>query len=187
MQRRSARAASSSPGSPTARSRRDEWRVGTEHEKIPFYAADHAPVPYEGERGIGALLDGSPARDGWEPMLEDGTADRAVDEHGGGAITLEPGGQFELSGAPLRTIHETGGETDRTSREVKRVAEGLGIGFLALGMSPLWTRAETPVMPKARYRIMPDYMPKVGALGLDMMYRTPPCRRTSTSAPRPTW
>ena len=151
---------------------KDAWRIGTEHEKVPFYREGHAPVPYEGDRGIRALLDGMAALDGWEPILDNGRPIGLADSAGGGAISLEPGGQFELSGAPLATVHETAWETARHIAQAKRVGEALGIGFLDLGMSPLWTRAETPVMPKARYRIMTGYMPKVGRLGLDMMYRT---------------
>ncbi|HZH51516.1 MAG TPA: glutamate--cysteine ligase [Microvirga sp.] len=151
---------------------RDSWRLGTEHEKIPFYKADASPVPYEGGRGIRALLEGMQSLTGWQPIIEDDHPIGLFDEDGGGAISLEPGGQFELSGAPLRTLHETEAETARHVEQVKAVCERLGIGFLTLGMSPLWTRAETPVMPKRRYRIMTDYMPKVGKLGLDMMYRT---------------
>ena len=151
---------------------RETWRLGTEHEKIPFYRADSSPVPYEGGRGIRALLEGMQERTGWEPIIEGDHPIGLADEAGGGAISLEPGGQFELSGAPLRTLHETARETAQHLADAKAVGESLGIGFLTLGMSPLWSRAETPVMPKARYRIMTDYMPKVGSLGLDMMYRT---------------
>jgi glutamate--cysteine ligase len=151
---------------------RESWRLGTEHEKVPFYEADSSPVPYDGDRGIRAVLEGLQGRNGWQPIIEDGHPIGLFDEHGGGAISLEPGGQFELSGAPVRTLHETAGETAEHIDQVKGVAEKLGIGFLTLGMSPLWSRAETPVMPKARYRIMTNYMPKVGSLGLDMMYRT---------------
>jgi glutamate--cysteine ligase len=151
---------------------RANWRLGTEHEKVPFYAVDNTPVPYEGERGIRALLEGLQEINGWEPILEDGQPIGLFDEHGGGAISLEPGGQFELSGAPVESLHETSGETADHVAQVKAVGERLGIGYLTLGMSPLWTRSQTPVMPKARYRIMTDYMPKVGTLGLDMMYRT---------------
>ncbi|WP_230533168.1 glutamate--cysteine ligase [Microvirga roseola] len=151
---------------------RESWRLGTEHEKIPFYKADASPVPYEGERGIRALLEGMQDRTGWAPIMEDGHPIGLYDEAGGGAISLEPGGQFELSGAPLATLHETARETAQHLRDVKSVGETLGLGFLTLGMSPLWTRQQTPVMPKARYRIMTNYMPKVGNLGLDMMYRT---------------
>jgi len=111
-------------------------------------------------------------RTGWEPIIEGDHPIGLADEAGGGAISLEPGGQFELSGAPLKTLHETARETAQHLADAKAVGESLGIGFLTLGMSPLWTRAQTPVMPKARYRIMTDYMPKVGSLGLDMMYRT---------------
>ncbi|MXQ14764.1 glutamate--cysteine ligase [Microvirga makkahensis] len=151
---------------------RERWRLGTEHEKIPFYRADASPVPYEGENGIHALLEGMRERTGWSPILEDDRPIGLFDEAGGAAISLEPGGQFELSGAPLKTLHETARETAQHLADVKAVGEMLGIGFLTLGMSPLWTRAETPVMPKKRYRIMTNYMPKVGSLGLDMMYRT---------------
>jgi glutamate--cysteine ligase len=151
---------------------REAWRLGTEHEKVPFYKADASPVPYEGGRGIRALLEGMQGRTGWAPILEEGHPIGLADEAGGGAISLEPGGQFELSGAPLATLHETARETARHLADAGAVADELGIGFLTLGMSPLWTRGETPVMPKARYRIMTGYMPKVGSLGLDMMYRT---------------
>ncbi|WP_046866457.1 glutamate--cysteine ligase [Microvirga massiliensis] len=150
---------------------KDAWRLGTEHEKIPFYPAGTAPVPYEGERGIRALLDGMVKLDGWESIVEDDHP-IGLSSEDGAAISLEPGGQFELSGAPVETLHETARELDRHLEHVRTVADRLGIRFLTLGMSPLWTRAETPVMPKKRYRIMTDYMPKVGSLGLDMMYRT---------------
>ena len=146
------------------------WRLGTEHEKIPFYRADASPVPYEG--GIRALLDGLARRNGWQPIMEGDHPIGLYDPAGGGAISLEPGGQFELSGAPVASVHETAAELDRHLTELKAVAEPLGIGFLTLGMSPKWSRTETPVMPKSRYRIMTAYMPKVGTRGLDMMYRT---------------
>jgi glutamate--cysteine ligase len=151
---------------------REAWRLGTEHEKVPFYKADASPVPYENGKGIHALLDGMQERTGWAPIVENGNPIGLFDEAGGGAISLEPGGQFELSGAPLKTLHETAAETAQHIADVKAVGEKLGIEFLTLGMSPLWTRSQTPVMPKSRYRIMTNYMPKVGSLGLDMMYRT---------------
>jgi glutamate--cysteine ligase len=151
---------------------RAEWRIGTEHEKVPFYRADRRPVPYDGPAGIRALIEGLAARTGWEPILDDGLPIGLADESGGGAISIEPGGQFELSGAPLASIHDTEAELARHLADLKAVADPLGIGFLTLGMSPLWTRAETPVMPKRRYRIMANYMPKVGGHGLDMMFRT---------------
>ena len=149
---------------------KDAWRLGTEHEKVPFYRRDASPVPYEG--GIRALLDGLAGQNGWQPILEDGRPIGLYDPVGGGAISLEPGGQFELSGAPLAGIHESAAELDRHLAETTRVAEPLGIAFLTLGMSPKWSRTATPVMPKSRYRIMTGYMPKVGTRGLDMMYRT---------------
>ena len=149
--------------------------LGTEHEKFPFYTHDLSPVPYEGRDGRGgirALLDGMQATTGWEPITDLGSIIGLADPAGGGAISLEPGGQFELSGAPLDNIHQTAAELATHIEQVKQVAARHGIGFLGLGMSPLWTRAETPVMPKSRYKIMTAYMPKVGTRGLDMMYRT---------------
>ncbi len=146
-------------------------RVGAEHEKFPFYSATKRPTPYE-PVGVRALLDGLAERTGWTPIMEDGHPIGLADPHGGGAISLEPGGQFELSGAPLETAHEIDAETLKHLADAKAVAAPLGIGFLGLGMSPVWTRAETPVMPKQRYGIMTGYMPKVGSLGIDMMYRT---------------
>lgn len=151
---------------------RETWRLGTEHEKVPFYKSDATPVPYDGGNGIRALLEGLQQRTDWAPIIEGGHPIGLFDEKSGGAISLEPGGQFELSGAPLKTLHETAQETAQHLSDVKAIGEKLGIGFLTLGMSPLWTRAQTPVMPKKRYGIMTNYMPKVGALGLDMMYRT---------------
>ena len=148
------------------------FRVGTEHEKIPFYRADRFPVPYEGKWGIRALLLGMRRKLGWEPIEDQGNLIGLFDAKGGGAISLEPGGQFELSGAPLDDAHATAEELDRHLAVCRLVAEALGIGFLALGMSPKWTLAETPSMPKSRYAIMARYMPKVGARGLDMMFRT---------------
>ena len=149
-----------------------DWRLGTEHEKVPFYARTNAPVPYEGEHGIEALLEGLREATGWEPIVDGEALIGLADDGGGGAISLEPGGQFELSGAPVETLHETAAELDEHLRAAKGVGERLGISFLTLGMSPKWTRGQTPVMPKRRYRIMTGYMPKVGSLGLDMMYRT---------------
>src|SRR5271157_6042102 len=148
------------------------FRVGIEHEKIPFYRADLKAVPYEGERGIHALLEGMNARLGWERIDDGGHLIGLYDANGGGAISLEPGGQFELSGAPLDTAHDTAEELDRHLGHCRAVAAPLGIGFLSLGMSPKWTLAETPAMPKNRYDIMKRYMPRVGTRGLDMMFRT---------------
>ena len=148
------------------------FRVGTEHEKIPFYRAGLAPVPYEGESGIRALLEGMNARLGWERIEDGGHLIGLYDANGGAAISLEPGGQFELSGAPLETAHDTAAELERHLTHCQAVAGPLGIGFLSLGMSPKWTLVETPIMPKSRYGIMTRYMPKVGTRGLDMMFRT---------------
>lgn len=151
---------------------RENWRIGTEHEKFPFRLADHAPVPYDGKHGIEALLRGMEGLLGWEPILDGNDIIGLADPVGGGAISLEPGGQFELSGAPLEDIHQTCREVHAHLAQVREIGEALGIGFLGVGMSPQWSRAETPAMPKSRYKIMANYMPKVGALGLDMMFRT---------------
>lgn len=151
---------------------RDKWRIGTEHEKFPFYADGHAPVPYGGDRGIRAILEGMQQKLGWDPIVDAGRVIGLVEPTGQGAISLEPGGQFELSGAPLETIHQTCREGNAHLAQLREIAEPLGIRFLGLGGSPKWTLAETPKMPKSRYEIMTRYMPKVGSHGLDMMYRT---------------
>ena len=153
-----------------------DFRVGTEHEKIPFYRQDHTPVPYLGRPpargGIGAILADMQARTGWTPIVDGAEIIGLHDETAGGAISLEPGGQFELSGAPLATIHETEAELDAHFTTLAGVASAHDIAFLSLGMSPKWRREETPKMPKQRYDIMAKYMPKVGSRGLDMMFRT---------------
>jgi len=148
------------------------FRVGTEHEKFPFTLKGRRPVPYEGPRGIRALLDGMRDILGWEPIMEGANVIGLADVTGGGAISLEPGGQFELSGAPLETVHQTARELMAHLAQLREVAKPLGIGFLGMGMTPDWRREDMPAMPKGRYRIMTSYMPKVGTLGLDMMYRT---------------
>ena len=145
-------------------------RIGTEHEKIPFYRGADTPVPYA--HGVEALLSGLRDKLGWEPIEDKGALIGLFDPQGRGAVSLEPGGQFELSGAPLVDIHETKAELDQHFDALGAIAAPLGVSFLDLGHSPKWTRAETPVMPKSRYGIMQAYMPKVGALGLDMMFRT---------------
>jgi glutamate--cysteine ligase len=148
---------------------KDAWRIGTEHEKFAFRRSDLRPLPYEGADGIGAILEGM-TRFGWERVQENGkTIALARDS---GAITLEPGGQFELSGAPLKTVHETCDETRQHLDEVKAVGDGLGIGMMGLGFNPKWRRQDISWMPKGRYKIMGAYMPTKGSLGLDMMTRT---------------
>jgi len=150
---------------------RDAFSIGTEHEKFAF-DRDLRPVPYEGPSGIGAVLDRMEALTGWEPIRERGKTIGLAGPDGGGAISLEPGGQFELSGAPLETLHQTCVEANGHLAQVRQIADELGIGFLGLGMAPTWSREQMPVMPKQRYGIMTRYMPKVGTRGLDMMYRT---------------
>ncbi|HXL63674.1 MAG TPA: glutamate--cysteine ligase [Xanthobacteraceae bacterium] len=148
------------------------FRIGTEHEKFVFTLEGHRPMPYEGRRGIRALLEGMQHLLGWQPIMEGEHIIGLSDVTGGGAISLEPGGQFELSGAQVETVHQTSSELMAHLAQVREVAKPLHIGFLGIGMTPNWTLAEIPKMPKGRYRIMTAYMPKVGTLGLDMMYRT---------------
>jgi len=149
-----------------------DYRIGTEHEKFAFTVDGHRPVPYEGRRSIRALLEGMQLLLGWEPIMENGNIIGMFDVTGGGAISLEPGGQFELSGAPVETVHQTCTELMAHLAQLREIARPLGIGFLGIGVTPDWSRADMPMMPKGRYRIMTAYMPKVGTLGLDMMYRT---------------
>ncbi len=151
---------------------KSQFRIGTEHEKFAFTIGGHNPIPYDGPHGIKALLDGMRLLLGWEPIVEGENIIGLLDVTGGGAISLEPGGQFELSGAPVETVHQMSRELQAHLAQVREVAAPLGIGFLGIGMTPTWSRAEMPMMPKGRYRIMTAYMPKVGRYGLDMMYRT---------------
>jgi len=147
----------------------EAWRIGTEHEKFAFRTDDLSPVPYEGPGGIRAILEGL-ERFGWQPVREQGKPIALIGDTG--SITLEPGGQFELSGAALETLHQTCAEVHEHLTQVKEVAGELGVGLLGIGFNPKWTRAEMPWMPKGRYRIMEAYMPRKGTLGLDMMLRT---------------
>ena len=148
---------------------REQWRIGTEHEKFVFRHADLRPVPYDGPDGIRALLQGL-MRFGWQPVhdgenlvgLANGTA----------TVSLEPGGQFELSGAPLDNLHQTCAEVGEHLRQLRPVCDELGLGLLGLGFLPKWKREDVSFMPKRRYAIMRRYMPKKGKLGLDMMLRT---------------
>jgi glutamate--cysteine ligase len=149
---------------------RTEWRIGTEHEKFGYTHDDLRPLPYDGERGIRALLEGLAAQFDWQPLTEDGRP--IALKKGGANVTLEPGGQLELSGAPVKTLHATCSEVHVHLDQVRSVAEPLGIGMLGLGFQPKWRREDIPWMPKGRYRIMRDYMPKKGKLGLDMMLRS---------------
>lgn len=151
-----------------------DWRIGTEHEKFGFNVSDNSPVPYGGERGIQALLRMHHEAYCWDPIRENGNIIglSCTNCPIGGSITLEPGGQLELSGAPLKTIHETETELRQHLSQVGAVANQLGIGFIGLGFSPKRALAELPLMPKDRYRIMMRYMPTRGSHGLDMMFRT---------------
>ena len=146
-----------------------DWTIGTEHEKFGFRLDDLRPPAWDGEQGIKAMLHGL-TRFGWQPHEEKGNL---IALHKDGAsVTLEPAGQLELSGAMLRDIHATCRETNLHLREVKTVSQELGLGFLGMGFQPKWRRDEMPWMPKGRYKIMRQYMPKRGNLGLDMMTRT---------------
>ncbi len=147
----------------------ERWRIGTEHEKFVYWQDSHRAPSYEEPGGIHALLIGL-TKFGWKPVYE---GENIIALSGpDGAISLEPAGQFELSGAPLDNLHQTCAETGRHLEQVKAVGDKLGIGFLGLGMWPDKTRAELPIMPKGRYGIMLNHMPRVGSLGLDMMLRT---------------
>jgi glutamate--cysteine ligase len=148
----------------------EAWRIGTEHEKFGFRTDDLRPPTFEGERGIKRLLETLATRYGWE-VAREGDNPVAL-SRGKGSITLEPAGQLELSGAPLETIHETCREVNAHLADVRSVADEMGLGFLGMGFQPKWRRDEMPWMPKGRYKIMREYMPKVGSLGLDMMTRT---------------
>ncbi|WP_298671939.1 glutamate--cysteine ligase [uncultured Sphingomonas sp.] len=148
---------------------RERWRIGTEHEKFVYSIADHHAPSWDEPGGIRALLT-ELQQYGWQPVEEGGKLIALTGPDG--AVSLEPAGQFELSGAPLDNLHQTCAETGRHLEQVKAAGEKLGIGFLGLGMWPDKTRAELPIMPKGRYAIMLRHMPRVGSMGLDMMLRT---------------
>jgi glutamate--cysteine ligase len=148
---------------------REQWRIGTEHEKFVYDLNNHKPIPYEGRPGIRALLEGM-RRFGWEPVMEGDYIIGLIQN--GASISLEPGGQFELSGAALRSVHETCAEVNLHQEQVREVAAELNVGVLGLGYAPNWGLEDVPQMPKGRYNIMRRYMPKVGGYGLEMMFRT---------------
>jgi glutamate--cysteine ligase len=148
----------------------EDWRIGTEHEKFAYRLDGLRPLDYGGDKGIRFLLEGL-AKFGWQPVLENGNP-IALSKPDCSSITLEPGGQIELSGAPLETIHQTCKEVAEHLKQVKKLAPGMGIGFLGIGYHPKWPLADMPWMPKERYKIMRGYMPKKGAMGLEMMQAT---------------
>ena len=146
-----------------------DWKIGTEHEKFAFTKEDLKPLPFAGERSISTLLEGMAAK-GWTRLEEDGTLFALTKD--GANITLEPGGQMELSGAPLENLHQTCDEVHTHLADLKGIADPLGIGFLGIGMQPKWTLEDTPKVPRERYAMMRNYMPKVGSMGLEMMHLT---------------
>ena len=146
------------------------WRIGTEHEKFGYLADNHAPLPYDGPRSVRAMLEGLRDQFGWTPVMEAGHIIGLVKD--GANVSLEPGGQLELSGAPLVSIHQTCDEVNAHLREVKSIADKLNVAFIGLGAAPIWTHDQMPVMPKGRYKLMTDYMDRVGTMGKSMMYRT---------------
>jgi len=146
-----------------------DWRIGTEHEKFVYDLRTHKPLAYEGTPGIRVLLEGM-RRFGWEDVRE---GDNIIGlSQNSASLSLEPGGQFELSGAPLKTVHETCSEVNTHLEQVRAVAGDIGAGVIGLGFAPTWSMAETHQMPKGRYKIMRAYMPKVGGYGHEMMFRT---------------
>ncbi len=152
----------------------EAWRIGTEHEKLVYCTGDHHAPSYTEKGGIRDLLKALEDY-GWEPVNEtgaDGASNVIALTGSDGAVSLEPAGQLELSGAPLENLHQTCAETGRHLDQVKAIGAKTGKGFLGLGMWPDKTRAELPIMPKGRYEIMLRHMPRVGSMGLDMMLRT---------------
>jgi glutamate--cysteine ligase len=148
----------------------EDWRIGTEHEKFGYNKDTLLPLPYEGPCSIKAMLEGLRDAFGWTPVLEAGNIIGL--EKDGANVSLEPGGQLELSGAPLETIHQTCDEVNEHLKEVRQVARKIGARFIGLGAAPIWTHDQMPVMPKGRYKLMTDYMGRVGTHGTQMMYRT---------------
>ncbi|KNG94675.1 glutamate--cysteine ligase [Pseudaestuariivita atlantica] len=149
---------------------KEDWRIGTEHEKFGYCRDTHKPLPYDGARSIRAILEGLRDRHGWAPVDEKGKLIGLTKD--GANISLEPGGQLELSGAPLETIHQTCDEVNDHLQQVKDIADEIGAGFIGLGAAPEWRHEDMPLMPKGRYALMDAYMQKVGTMGRVMMRRT---------------
>ena len=149
---------------------KSDWRIGTEHEKFGYCKDTLTPLPYSGERSILAVLEGLRDRFGWTAIEENGNLIGL--EKDGANVSLEPGGQLELSGATLSNIHETCDEVNAHLKEVKSIADELNVGFIGLGAAPTWSHEDMPMMPKGRYKLMTDYMDRVGTMGKYMMYRT---------------
>ncbi|MGB7319940.1 MAG: glutamate-cysteine ligase family protein, partial [Albidovulum sp.] len=149
---------------------KSDWRIGTEHEKFGYCQDTLSPLPYDGPRSIKAMLEGLRDRFGWDPVEEQGHIIGLTKD--GANVSLEPGGQLELSGAPLETIHQTCDEVNLHLREVQDVADTIGARFIGLGAAPVWSHDDMPLMPKGRYKLMNDYMGKVGTHGTQMMRRT---------------
>ncbi|MEJ6390349.1 glutamate--cysteine ligase [Gymnodinialimonas ulvae] len=147
-----------------------DWRIGTEHEKFGFCRDTQQPIPYAGERSVKAVLDGLSQSFDWEPVEEGGNIIGLTKD--GANISLEPGGQLELSGAPLESIHQTCDEVNEHLRQVREVADIIGVDFIGLGAAPVWRHEDMPLMPKGRYKLMDAYMQKVGTMGRTMMRRT---------------
>jgi len=149
---------------------KEDWRIGTEHEKFGYVKDTYLPLPYEGDCSIRAMLEGLRDGHGWDPVEEGGKLIGLVKD--GANVSLEPGGQLELSGAPVETIHETCDEVNAHLREVQDVADRIGAGFIGLGAAPEWSHEQMDLMPKGRYKLMNEYMTKVGTMGRVMMRRT---------------
>ncbi|MGQ0566072.1 MAG: glutamate--cysteine ligase [Gemmobacter sp.] len=147
-----------------------DWKIGTEHEKFGYLTDTLAPLPYHGPRSISALFQGLQDRFGWTPVREGENVIGLTRD--GANVSLEPGGQFELSGAPLQSVNDTAAELDNHLAEVRALADPMGVAFLGIGAAPVWRHGDMPVMPKGRYRLMTDYMGRVGTHGTQMMYRT---------------
>jgi glutamate--cysteine ligase len=147
-----------------------DWRIGTEHEKFGWLTENRLPLPYAGTASVSAIFAGLQTRYGWTPVSEAGNVIGLT--RNGANVSLEPGGQFELSGAALTTMHEVAAELQTHLDEVRSIAEPLGIRFMGIGAAPEWSEAQMPVMPKGRYRLMREYMGRVGTHGTQMMFRT---------------
>ena len=150
-----------------------DWRIGTEHEKFLFHRDSLRPVAYDGDSGVEAMLNAlcKVIGDKATPIIEKGKI-IGLKDGDGGSVSLEPGGQLELSGAPLLNLHQTCAETGRHLRHMRAVSSALGVGMLGIGFQPKWRRDDISWMPKGRYQIMRNHMPKVGTMGLDMMLRS---------------
>lgn len=148
----------------------DQWKIGIEFERFAYDKKKLKPLPYSGRTSTTTFLQELAKKYNWQPVMEGQNIIALKRDQQ--SITLEPGGAIELSGAPLPSVHHCCKSVNIHMQETADIGEQLGVGFLTLGFDPKWNRGDFTWVPKSRYDIMREYMPRVGNMGIDMMQRT---------------